>query len=381
MPSIRKHPRSPFWFACFRDANGSRTTRSTKTADRGKALKMAVEWESAAGRAARGTLTEAQARAVINSILEHAGQDPVVFYTVHDWLTEWLGDKEGSREKTTNEKYTQIIVRFLSHLGSRAKKSLADVRPNDIRTFRDLLRQEGRSASTVNQTIAKVLSAPFAKAVRLGYIPLNPCAAVEPLKTIATEVGVFTLEQVQSLLAIAPGPDWREFILMAYHTGQRMRDMADLTWGQVELSQSMIFLDQSKGNSGVAVPIHPDLEAMLLSRPGGRESNAPIFPTLQGKAGAGKSGLSETFKRIMVRAGITLEKRLEAAGAAGRGRNKLSFHSLRHTLNSVMANAGVAQEVRQKITGHRDADTNKLYTHLDFPALRAAISKVPSVKI
>jgi integrase len=89
--------------------------------------------------------------------------------------------------------------------------------------------------------------------------------------------------------------------------------------------------------------------------------------------------LSEAFKRIMIKAGIVIEKRLESAGGLGRGRNKLSFHSFRHSLNSAMANAGVPQEIRQKLLGHRDADTNKLYTHLDFPALQAAVDAIPSL--
>ena len=130
---------------------------------------------------------------------------------------------------------------------------------------------------------------------------------------------------------------------------------------------------------GVAIPIHEDLLTHLLEFPSSDDENAPVFPSLHGKAGGGKSGLSEAFKRIMVKSGITLKKRLEAGGDAGRGRNELSFHSLRHSFNSVLANAGISQEIRQKLTGHRDSNTNKIYTHLDFPALEAAVQAVPSL--
>ncbi len=246
------------WFTCFRDSNGVRTTRSTKTAEQGRALKMAVEWESAAMRAATGRFTESQARAVINSILEHAGQEIVVFYKVQEWFAEWLADKEGAREATTTEKYGQVIKRFFDHLGHHAQKGWADIRPTDIRAFRDLLRAEGRSASTVNQTFAKVLSTPFAKAVRLGYIPVNLCAAVGPLKKIHTEAETFPLEQVKSILAASPNDQWRCFVLMAFHTGQRMRDLADLRWSQVDLAEGVLFWEQKKGGAGVAVPIHAE---------------------------------------------------------------------------------------------------------------------------
>ncbi len=81
----------------------------------------------------------------------------------------------------------------------------------------------------------------------------------------------------------------------------------------------------------------------------------------------------------MLKAGITLTKRLESAGGVGRGRNKLSFHSLRHSFNSALANAGVSQEIRQKLTGHRDVVSNKVYTHFDFPILKDAVALIPQI--
>ena len=191
--------------------------------------------------------------------------------------------------------------------------------------------------------------------------------------------GALEYKKEAELLDVAPSNEWRGFMLAAFYTGQRLRDLADLTWGQVDLSQRMIFLNQSKGETGVVVPLHADLLEHLLGLPASDNPKAPVFPSLAGEAGSGRSGLSEAFKRIMLKTKIPVEKRLEPAGGGGRGRNNLSFHSFRHSLNSVMANAGVAQEVRQKLLGHRDADTHKVYTHLDFPSLRAAIEAVPSL--
>jgi len=379
MASLRRHPKSPFWIACFTDANGIRTNRSTKVRDRKLALKMAVEWEAVAKRALAGEMTEARARTVINSIMEHAGQEPVTFYKTEDWLKEWLSDKKQASETTTFQKYEPVVLRFLEHLGSKAQRGLASLTPANIRSFRDVLSAEGRAASTVNQIISKVISAPLAKAVTLGYAQMNPCKAVEALKEEKSEAGTFALHQVSAIVETAPTSEWRGFILAAFYTGQRLRDLADLTWGKVDLAKRMIFLSQNKGDAGVAIPLHADLLDYFLSVPSVDDPKAAVFPSLHGKAGSGRSGLSEAFKRIMVKAGIPIEKRLEAAGGVGRGRNKLSFHSFRHSLNSAMANAGVSQEIRQKLLGHRDEDSNKVYTHLDFPALQAAIEVVPSL--
>jgi integrase len=265
---------------------------------------MAIEWQSAAVKASAGRLTEAQARAVLNSIMEHAGQEPITFYKTRDWLNQWLEDMRLTREPSTNAKYKQVIDRFLDHLGPRANKGLAHIGPAEIRSFRDHLQREGRAASTVNQIISKVLSSPLAKAVRLGYIPLNPCAAVGPLKETSSEASVFTLEQLRSLVDNAPSPDWRGMILAGFFTGQRLRDLADLSWSQVDLPKQMIFIEsQRKTKASVAIPIHQDLLSHLLQLAAPDDPKSAVFPSIYGKAGSGKSGLSEAFKRIMVKGG------------------------------------------------------------------------------
>ncbi len=248
------------------------------------ALKMAVEWDSAARRAGQGKLTEAQARAVINSILEHSGQESIVFYKTRDWLNEWISDKRLSSEAGTVEKYAPVVRRFLEHIGGKADAGLGSITPANIRSFRDALHGEGRSANTVNQIISKVLSAPFSKAVRLGYVPLNPCRAVEALKPTRAEAGTFSVAQIGELLDATVLPDWRGLILAGFYTGQRLGDLAALKWSQVDLPNRMMYFKQKKGGAGVAVPIHPDLLVHLQSLRAPVEMHEPVFPSLYGKA-------------------------------------------------------------------------------------------------
>jgi uncharacterized protein YaiL (DUF2058 family) len=68
MASLRRKPRSPFWFACFTDADGRRTQRSTKQSDRKKAQGIANQFERAAKLASEKRLGESQARRVLSDI-------------------------------------------------------------------------------------------------------------------------------------------------------------------------------------------------------------------------------------------------------------------------------------------------------------------------
>lgn len=378
MPSLHKRTRSPFWFAAYTASDGRRLKKSTKTSDRSLALKIALGWEelSKAGRA--GRLVESQARKVISEIHERANGEPMHFHTALAWLNEWLAQKKGVTSERTLLKYTQITGEFISHLGDKVSAPLGAVSPREVRSFRDLLAKEGHSATTVNGAL-KILAAPFNAAVRLGYIAINPCAGVEHLRDEADiEKDVFTVEQVQKLVAVAE-EDWKGVILAGFFTGLRLRDVTELRWDSVDFENGLLRVKTKKTGAIVLLPLHPDLSAWLEKQTRGI-GKAPIFPELAGKTGGGKSGLSMAFRRVMNRAeivGRVLRKR--DANGAGRALNSLTYHSLRHSFNSALANAGVAQELRQKLTGHASKAMNAKYTHHELNALRAAVSVLPNV--
>jgi hypothetical protein len=48
--SLVRKPRSKFWFACFRDANGKQRRKSTKTTDRKKAMQIVEQYEQVGQR-------------------------------------------------------------------------------------------------------------------------------------------------------------------------------------------------------------------------------------------------------------------------------------------------------------------------------------------
>jgi len=357
MASITKDthqpPKSPFWIACFNgvgsDGRVRRFKRSTKTTDRKLAQKLADEWEQLEKSAGEGRLTESQCRKVIAQMYERTVGEPLHFKTVREYLTEWVESKKNETEVRAWLKYDQIVTEFLAHVGAKADRLLREITPADIRSFRDALKRKGLAAPTVNHAI-KILRMAFKAAHDAGYIDINPNTknTVRPVKDEARnfEKDVFTREQLGDLLKAAPSEDWKGAILCGYYTGLRLRDIADLEWSAVDLDGRIITVTARKTRKRVAVPIHPRFAVWLEKQTRGI-GKAPVFPTLAGKAGGGKSGLSMAFKRIMEHAEIK-GRLLREANGEGRSQSSLSFHSLRHGFVSAMANAGVAQELRQK---------------------------------
>jgi integrase len=402
MASILKDPkgRSPFWLAIFY-FNRKQIWRSTKVpitplAGRDEredgSLPTAKELKLKAEEMARaiernhklvmvGSPTEANLRRIINRDRERLGQAPIVLYTIESWLSKWLKDKELNPDlsKGTRVKYEQDVSDFLSFLGPRKAARLDSISPDDFRGFmQHLISDKHRSPATVNQKIHKTLGPAFSLAWKKDLISGNPLAEIPVIKTDEFEKGTFTTEEVSRLVSKAP-LDWKGVTLAGYWTGARLQDVANWRWENVELEAHLLKFRVRKTGKMHRLPIPPELEEHFLSLPSSDNPKDFLFPTLAGKNGAGNSGLSNSFKRIMEKAGISAGVARISRGPGGRSISKLSFHSLRHTCNSVMANAGVPQEIRRQLTGHSSDKMNDNYTHHDMEVLRQAMSALPRV--
>ena len=286
----------------------------------------------------------------------------------------------------TAARYRQVVEDFLAHLGpGRAQAPLGSVSPRDISAMRDNLRRKGLSARACN-AVKQMLNIPFEAAKRLGFIPFNPCGAVDALKeeNATARREPFTAEEVERLLSVAQG-EWYGAVLVGWTTGLRLSDVASLTWSCIDLDgrepltgepMPVIRVITRKTQTPLVLPTHENFTSWLTSQPRG-VGRAPLFPSLYGKATGGKYGLSRQFGAIVSEAGIT--HRVTERHGEGRTTVSKSFHSLRHGLVSALANAGIPPDVRKKIVGHSSDKIHAIYSQHTAELLRSALESLPSV--
>jgi integrase len=178
------------------------------------------------------------------------------------------------------------------------------------------------------------------------------------------------------LLVEAAEGEWKLLIPLAYYTAARLGDCCRMQWDGVDLAKAELTYTQSKTGKKVIVPLHPDLLARLNERAGTDKPEVFILPQLASQRVSGRRGLSESFKKIMRKAGLDLQT---VKGTGKRMFSKRTFHSLRHTANSEMANKGVSVEVRMGVTGHKSTREHQKYTHLEMDTRRAAVDTIPSL--
>src|SRR5688572_13996898 len=107
MASLHRDPRgrSPYFYAAFILPDGRRAFRSTKRTKRKEAEEVARGWERAARLGRAGTLSEVQARDVLNDIYERANGERMDFLGTAEYLREWLNSKDLIRAKGTVRRY------------------------------------------------------------------------------------------------------------------------------------------------------------------------------------------------------------------------------------------------------------------------------------
>jgi integrase len=391
MASLRRVPRSSHFIACYTGADGKRYQRSTgvkvdgKVDSRRQAQKIANEFEDVARR----KRTAQQVQRVFREIYEEVTSAKLPDATVRDFGDRWLASKKAEVSDATHVFYDIAYRKFIKHLGPKANRAMFEVTKDEIQRWRDSLAKK-LAPTTVNHNL-KFVRMLFAAAKRESIVADNPAEDVPVLKrTVKTTRRPFTLAELRAMLKAAD-TEWRSMILFGLYTGQRLGDIARLSWDQVDLEAREIRLQTSKTGRHQKIPIPPPLLKHItrLKKKAGEpylHPKAEDIVATQGKTGS----LSVQFHKLMAKAKIVEAKKhrkttVKAAEDGKpkdrKGEAKVSFHSLRHTTTSLLKNAGVSAAIAEEFVGHDSAEMNRVYTHIELKTMKKAAGLLPDVTL
>jgi integrase len=191
----------------------------------------------------------------------------------------------------------------------------------------------------------------------------------------------FTLSEIKRILKVCgEDAEWRGLVLFGLYLGQRLGDLARLTWRAINFDQGEIAFTAKKTGRRIVLPLVQPLTDYLASLPASDNPNAFIFPIA---ASAKRTGaLSNQFREILSDAGL-VEPRGHEAKKKGRSQaretSEISFHSLRHSAVTMLKAAGVSDFIAREIVGHESAAVSRQYTHLTTDDKRAAMQRLPDV--
>jgi integrase len=389
MSSLRKHPRSKYWYAVIPTLLGGWTNRSTKTTDKELANKQAMDWQKTVELARAGRLVASQARKMITETYEEANGEKLEVTTIAAYWERWLLVKAKECAPNTMDRYHNAHKHLLKYLDTRSSMELVHLDKNLITEYRDATAKQ-TSKSTANNNL-KILRGVLTDAFRDGLVTVNEAVKVKTLKRNRKERFKrlpFTMVQIRKVLKLGTlTQEWRGMTLMGLYTGQRLSDVSTARWGQFDMVTKVWSFTSQKTGKDMILPIHPVLFKHLVSvRPKHPVNDDAVFPRAAGKVErTGKVGqLSKEFHDILAKVGLV---ETQSSRNTGKGRDTkrmmslLSFHSLRGTLTSILKESGASQGVAMDIIGHDTPSVSDHYTKISEAVKREWIGKMPDVTI
>ena len=152
--------------------------------------------------------------------------------------------------------------------------------------------------------------------------------------------------------------------LLALYTGARASELFSLVWGGVDLDNGVLTIPDSKSGKTRYAYLMENTEAMLKSLRNSQPKNELVFKDKKGhKIKEISKAFGEAVKELRLNDGVTDR------------RQRICFHSLRHSFASWMEQSGTDLYTVKKLLGHSSILLTERYSHLQPDGLQKAVKE------
>lgn len=249
------------------------------------------------------------------------------------------------------------------------EKPLKEISVFDIERLKKTLMDAGRSPRTIEYTLT-VVGMIFRFAERTGYhVGEIPTARVKRPKFDNKRVRFLSLDEAHRLLDILKtmSQPVHDMALISLHCGLRAGEIFSLTWRAVDLEHGLINLLNTKSVRTRTLSMTDDVKKALNAMVRGK-NNDLVFPT---RYGSRIKVISPSFGKAVRRAGFN-------DGVTDR-RQRVSFHTLRHTFASWLVMEGISLYEVKELLGHASLTMTERYSHLSPDRNRRAAEAMGAI--
>ncbi len=269
-----------------------------------------------------------------------------------------LKNEKGKAENTL-EAYKRDLLEFSRFVKSGGLEGLENVTNAEVVGYLLKLKEEGKSAATVNRKAAS-LRAFYKFMIEKGYARVNPALDIKSPKIERKSLEYLTVEEVDKLLSLPDGSIRgirdRAILEVLYATGIRVSEIIEADIEDINLRMGFITCNGEHGKARI-VPMGRPAKAALEeyvydARPhllrknqkGGKVENA-LFVNYAGDR-ITRQGLWKIIKEYAVKAGIE---------------HKITPQTLRNSFAVHMIQNGADLKSLQELLGHEDIAATQIF--------------------
>jgi integrase len=251
-------------------------------------------------------------------------------------------------------------------------KPLGDIAPFDLEKIKKVMTNAGRAGRSIVYALAvvrQVFNYALTNDLYTGKNPAGPAGKVKRPTTDNKRLRYLSRDEAAALLAEldSMSRDVHGMALLSIHTGMRAGEVFSLTWADVDLAGGVLLLKDTKSNKNRPAFMTEAVKAMLQAR----TKSAPAGLVFTGRNGKKIVQASDTFNRAVDKLGLN-------EGITDR-RQRVTFHTLRHTFASWLVESGTDIYTVQELLGHSDLKLTARYAHIGENSLRTAVQRLEAI--
>ncbi|MCX5806968.1 MAG: site-specific integrase [Proteobacteria bacterium] len=274
---------------------------------------------------------------------------------------EWVQQNRANKGR-------DIVNRYALHIKPRfEKKRMDEITPFALEKMKIELQKQGYAGQSVKHCLVMVREI-FNKAIQWNlWQGDNPVSKIkmpaiqnqrERFLSYDEADMLFTeLKKVSDVL--------HNIALMALHTGMRAGEVFSLRWYDIDFKNDLITVRDPKNKNRRTAFLTGTIKGMLQSIP---EGNPEEYIFKNKRHGGKINEVSNAFSKVVDTIG--LNKGIEDA------RQKITFHSLRHTFCSWLALQGESIMTIRDLAGHKSISMTMRYSHLIPDEKRKAAARL-----
>ncbi|TKB25276.1 site-specific integrase [Desulfopila sp. IMCC35006] len=250
-------------------------------------------------------------------------------------------------------------------------RPIREVMPIHLEKIKKNMAKVGRAPRTIQYCLAvvrQIFNYSLNNNLFVGKNPAGATGGVKRPKVDNRRTRFLSRQEAADLLAELSKntPTIHDIALFALYTGSRASEVFNLQWGDVDLFQGVAILKDTKSGKNRAVYLTQEVKVMLTQR---RSKDAQaaslVFP---GRDGVKIMRISNSFAKAV--------DKLKLNDGVADPRQRVMFHTLRHTFASWLAMDGINPFHLKELLGHSDLKLTERYSHLSESALKTAALRI-----
>lgn len=246
---------------------------------------------------------------------------------------------------------------------------LPEITEDHLETIKNAMVKKKKAAASVRYALAVIRQVINYAIQKKNYSIDNPVQRVKKPKADNKRVRFLSEAEADILLNALKEKSQQvhHITMLSLNCGLRAGEIFSLTWADVDLKNGILFLRDTKSGRNRFAYMTDAVIKMFRTLPR-RNNNELVFP---GRKGEQIQTISKSFDKTVKELGLN-EGIVDP-------RQKVVFHSMRHTFASWLVQNGVDLYTVQKLLGHASITQTERYSHLAEGNLQDAVKKLEKI--